>query len=187
MCVSPISIPNKNHYLRREDRERLIKKFPYKDYTSLYIKVPCGHCQECIRQKQDALVQRVMLESLKNHLFMCTLTYQNKFLPFINVNGKKIRYADPRDVQLMIKMLKKDNAFGIPFRYMAVSEFGEERHRPHFHVLFLFPKSYFPDEKESYISACESFSSKYNHYFTCLNYWRRNSCLNGHFSNVQHI
>lgn len=170
MCVSPIRIPNKNYGAP----SRIRKDFPWKEFASPFIEVPCGHCDECIRAAQDAFVQRVQMESLKNHLFMCTLTYQEAFIPFIKVNGKKIKYADVHDVQCMIKMLKKYNVFGIPFRYMGVSEYGSKYGRPHFHLLFLFPKSYFPNEKDQFISVCEAFASKSQHYFDCLRFWRRN-------------
>lgn len=170
MCVSPIKIPNKNFGTPK----RVADKFPWKEFQSPYIEVPCGHCDECIRAKQDAIVQRVQMESLKNHIFMCTLTYQEAFIPFIMVNGKKTKYADVHDVQCMIKMLKKYNVFGIPFRYMGVSEYGSKYGRPHFHLIFLFDKKYFPNEKDQYVTACEAFASKSQHYFDCLCFWRRN-------------
>lgn len=175
MCDTPITIKNLNHISQLDIRERLKMKSPWKDYESLYIKVPCGHCASCIRQKQDSIVQRVQFESQKNHLFMCTLTYAPEVLPVFGTStGYNIRYADSKDVQKMMKMLKKDNAFGIPFRYLCVSELGSKRGRPHFHILFLFPKKYFYEQKDDYIAQCEGFASKSEHYFTVLNYWRRN-------------
>lgn len=174
MCDSPIAIKNLNQFKESSIRSNLSEKMPWKDYTSDFIYVPCGHCESCIRQKQDAIVQRINFESQKNHLFMVTLTYAPEVLPKEEIKGKKYAYADTRDVKCMLKMLKKDNAFGIPFRYLGVSEFGSEKGRPHFHLLLLFPKSYFPEDKESYIQACDAFASKQQHYFTCLNYWRRN-------------
>ena len=174
MCDSPIVIKNLNCFKESRFSMELSKQMPWKDFTSPYINVPCGHCKSCIRQKQDGIVQRVQLESQKNHLFMLTLTYAPEALPILNVNGKKIRFADTSDLRNMIKMLRKDNAFGIPFRFLAVSELGSLRGRPHFHVLLLFPKEFFPAEKEAYIAACDSFASKSQHYFTALKYWRRN-------------
>lgn len=174
MCVSPITIPNKNRFVDLKRNWDKSVRFPWKDYTAAAIEVPCGHCWQCIRQKQDNMVQRVQLESLKNHFFMCTLTYKPEFLPVHEVNGYFIRYADSHDVQNMMKMLRKYNAFGIPFRYLAVSELGSKRGRPHFHILFAFPKLYFPERKEDYIPACEAFASKAQHYFTVLRYWRKN-------------
>lgn len=174
MCESPIYIKNLNHYSDSLKRERLAKKLPWKDFQSDMIPVPCGHCRECIRAKQMAIVQRVQMESWKNHLFMCTLTYCNEMLPIKVVNGHKIPYADTSDVRNMFKRMRLDNVFGIPFRHLTVSELGSKRGRPHFHILFLFDKKYFPKEKDAYINACESFASKSNHYFTVLNNWKRN-------------
>lgn len=174
MCESPIPIANKANYgnpLRNFDKSL---KYPWKDFTSKTILVPCGHCKECIRMRQDSLVQRIQMESMKNHFFLCTLTYQNKYLPTLNVNDHTIRYADTHDVQCMLKMLRRDNAFGIPFRYLAVSELGSQRGRPHFHILFMFPKEYFSSDKKFYVGECDSFASKKKHYFTVLKYWRRN-------------
>lgn len=174
MCLSPIKIKNPLHYSDPEIRKHMIQKIPYKNYTDVYIEVPCHHCKECIRKLQDGLVQRLSSESEKNHLFLCTLTYQDKYIPKLDINGRIIRYADIRDVQLFMKRLRRNNAFGIPFRFLAVSELGSERGRPHFHICFLFPKSYFPERKEDYIAACDAFASKAKHFFTCLKYWQRN-------------
>lgn len=174
MCESPIYIKNLNHYTDSSLRQKMAAKQPWKDFDSAMIAVPCGHCRECIRARQMAIVQRVQMESWKNHLFMCTLTYCNEMLPIKEVNGFKIRYADTSDVRNMYKRLRLNNAFGIPFRHLSVSELGSLRGRPHFHLLLMFPKSYFSPLKEDYILECESFASKSEHYFTILNEWKRN-------------
>lgn len=185
MCESPIPILNLNHSPSSAQNDRMSKVRPWVDFKSKTIFVPCGHCRECIRQKQSSIVQRVQMESTKNHFFMCTLTYCNEMLPTLEVNGKVIRYADTSDVRLMIKRMRKDNAFGIPFRFLAVSELGSQRGRPHFHILFMFPKSYFSPLKEDYIQECDSFASKSQHYFTCLNNWKRNVSSSLKFPNWQ--
>lgn len=134
MCLSPISIKNPNY--KSQD--------PYawaKDTSSVMIRVPCGHCPQCIAVKQMSLVQRVQMESLKSHLFFSTLTYDDKHLPvLVTSNGHEIRYAEIRDLQKMFKRLRKDNAFGRELRYFAVSERGSAKARPHFHILWLIPK-----------------------------------------------
>lgn len=56
-----------------------------KDADSAFIYVPCGRCPECLAAKQNSLVQRVQCESRYNHLFFCTLTYDNKHLPKLTV------------------------------------------------------------------------------------------------------
>lgn len=174
MCETPIKIPNKNNFYSKEFSDRMKSKFPWKDYTSAYIEVPCGHCKECIRRRQDSLVQRVQMESTKNHLFMCTLTYSPETLPSFVVNDYEIPFADTKDVQDMLKRMRKNNVFGFPFRYLAVSELGSLRGRPHFHLLFLFEKKYFSENTEQFLQECDAFASKSQHYFTVLNNWNRN-------------
>lgn len=82
------------------------------------------------------------MESIKNVFFFATLTYNDDMLPRVQINDYSIRYADISDLQKMFKRLRKDNAFGVPFRYFAVSELGSKRGRPHFHILFLVKKEY---------------------------------------------
>lgn len=104
MCLNPIVRPNTN----RTKSDRLIRYYNDKPVTvlaqsklgnrvaanaraygkdgdSAVIYVPCGHCCECVAAKQNALVQRVVAESSYNHLFFCTLTYDNKHLPVLEI------------------------------------------------------------------------------------------------------
>lgn len=93
------------------------------------------------------IVQRMQMESIGNYIFYGTLTYNRSSLPSLLVStGFSIPFADCRDLQNLMKRLRKRNAFTRPFRYFAVSERGTERGRPHFHVLFLIPK-YDSDDK----------------------------------------
>lgn len=135
MCISPIRIRNPNY----GNKSKLISKLA--DTSSLFINVPCGHCSECIAVRQMSIIQRVQMEELENHIFFCTLTYNDDAMPVISTStGYDIRYADISDVQKMIKRLRKSNSFGRKFRYFGVSELGHERGRPHFHLLFFLPK-----------------------------------------------
>lgn len=124
MCISPIRIRNPNFGINNVGTK-------YKDTVSAFINVPCGHCSECVSVRQMGYVQRLQLESVKNHMFFCTLTYNNESMPYLSVNGRNIRYADVSDVQKMIKRLRKSNVFGRPFRYFGVSELGSLKGRPH--------------------------------------------------------
>lgn len=134
MCLSPIRIRNPNLGLVGPNAQ-------FKDTTSQMIDVPCGVCAECVAARQMQYVQRLQMEELVNHLFFCTLTYNNESLPqVVTSTGYSIRYADVADVQRMFKRLRKRNAFGRPFRYFAVSELGGKKGRPHFHIIFIVPK-----------------------------------------------
>lgn len=125
MCISPIRIKNPNLGLIGPNAQ-------FKDTISHYINVPCGVCPQCIANRQMQYVQRLQMESLVNHFFMCTLTYNNESIPIVTTStGYDIRYADVSDVQKMFKRLRKSNAFGRPFRYFGVSELGSSKGRPH--------------------------------------------------------
>lgn len=113
------------------------------DTTSLKIPVPCGNCPTCISLRQSYFVQRTQMEALDNHLFMLTLTYRQSMIRSINVNGRKLFYADFTDVQKMFKRLRNR---GLKFSYHVVSEYGGQNHRPHFHAILSFPKG----EKDTY-------------------------------------
>lgn len=125
MCISPNRIPNPNYHIYNAGTK-------YKDTESSHINVPCGVCPECVAVRQMSYIQRLQMEELTNHLFFCTLTYNDEMLPYVGCsNGYVIRYADVGDVQKMIKRLRKSNAFGRPFRYFGVSELGSKKGRPH--------------------------------------------------------
>ena len=134
MFISPIRIRNPNYHSKLPSAE-------FKDKVSLFINIPCGHCPECVSYKQMSIVQRVQMESLENYVFFSTLTYNDESIPKITTSsGYDLKYADIRDVQNMVKRLRKYDRFGRPFKYFAVSEFGGLRGRPHFHILWLLPK-----------------------------------------------
>ena len=165
MCDSPILIKNPNV------GAKLVPGSPLslKDCTSAYIAVPCGHCPSCIANKQMQLVQRVQMESLNNHLFFATLTYNNDSLPRLTTSsGFDLPFFDVRDLQTMFKRLRKSNAFGRPFRYLAVSELGGKYGRPHAHVLFLVPKH----EGDMFFDCLNLQQTMFD---AVLHEWRRNS------------
>lgn len=160
MCLNPTLIKNVNHFSRFKGLNAL-------NVNTDYIAVPCGVCSSCVALKQSFFIQRCQLESFDNDIWFCTLTYNNDSLPVKYVNGRKIRYADKRDLQCYIKMLRKYNVFGSNFRYMAVSEFGSSKHRPHWHLLFFTPK--IPNE-----TFAQKLSRESRYWSACLHYWRRN-------------
>lgn len=135
MCISPVSISNPHFGSRNPFALR------FKDTESGRIYVPCGHCAECRAARQFALVQRTQVMMLDHHMFFATLTYDNDSLPSITTStGVNIRFADIRHLQLSIKRIRKNNLFGRPFSYLAVSERGFIKGRPHFHVMFFVAK-----------------------------------------------
>lgn len=137
MCKSPIQITTRSKYINFHSGQQ------YK------IWVNCGHCSECREAKQREWNVRLYYEIKKyiNNGKWCyfdTLTYSNENLP------KLTKYTDihknwacfnPKDIRYWIeelrqklkgkKYIEKDNECG----YMVVSEYGELRHRPHYHII----------------------------------------------------
>lgn len=107
------------------------------------------------------------MESMVNHIFMVTLTYNNEMIPSLEVNEHEILYADHNDVIHMFKRLKRYNLLKYPFRYFGVQELGKKRGRPHFHLLILIPKQYLPTYAE--ILDYETYLRS-----TLLAHWSRN-------------
>lgn len=168
MCLTPYLIKNVNN----DELFRKSPLAPYYDTSSTYIAVPCGRCASCIALKQNYIVQRVQMEEKDNLIFMGMLSYNSETLPCIDVNGYNIKYADIRHVQDMFRYIRKWTDLP-PFRYMVTSEFGGERHRPHFHFLLFFPKSYINVNYDRITrSDCESLRLFFWDLF--LKYWRHN-------------
>lgn len=148
MCLNPIKIQNPYRGMHGKVSLPNGAKLNFdstlsflKDTTSQFIEIPCGHCPQCIALRQSYKVQRTQCEEMGNDLYFCTLTYSPSMIPtLVTSEGKTLHYPDIRDVQNMMKRLRKDNKFGFPFKYSAVSEYGSEKHRPHFHIIFSFPK-----------------------------------------------
>lgn len=148
MCLNPIRIANPNRGMHGKISAGKHGKLNFdstlsflKDTTSAFIEIPCGHCPQCVALRQSYKVQRTQCEEFGNDLYFCTLTYSPSMIPTLTTSeGKVLQYPDIRDVQNMMKRLRKYDKFGMPFKYMCVSEYGSQKHRPHFHIIFSFPK-----------------------------------------------
>lgn len=153
MCISPITIINKNRIeviSIDKDTGLILRKLKHykpdnpillKDCSSYRIAVPCGHCKECIAIKQMYMIQRIQMESIGNNIYFATLTYDNNHLPiYTTSSGIKIRYADYHDIQLLMKRINNDNPVNKQIRYFAVTERGTEHARPHVHLLLFVKK-----------------------------------------------
>ena len=172
MCLTPYTVKNVNANILSKNTDYA----PYYDTASCHILVPCGRCSVCIALKQQYIVQRVQMEEKDNLIFMGMLSYNNKNLPSMQVNGYNIKYADVRDIQDMFRYIRKWENLD-DFRYFAISEFGSsdsKSHRPHWHFFFFYPKKYVNRTLFSQISRsdCENLRNRFWKMF--LKYWRTN-------------
>nr|QJB20375.1 MAG: replication initiator protein [Microvirus sp.] len=93
--------------------------------------VPCGNCAVCRQQHRAAWAFRLDQEAFVSPVSLfVTLTYEDNNLLYANDDTPVLNYPDLRNY--MKKLRKK----GLKFKYFAVGEYGEKRHRPHYHVLF---------------------------------------------------
>lgn len=131
MCLSPITIDNPRY---RQGNVGLNYLFNTSDSK---IQVPCGSCPQCTSLRQSFFLQRVQMESLRSHLFMFTLTYNDESLIYTDVGDYHLAFPVISDVQNLFKRLRRK---GYSFRYTYVSEYGSRRHRPHFHGILAVDK-----------------------------------------------
>lgn len=143
MCVSPIIMRN-----RSKDR-----------YGGMeYIKVPCRNCAECARAMQSDYTVRAY--ALWNSLppfyyaYFCTLTFRNEDLPKTHVyrlseDGSYYQTLTKVPIpcfnhQLFKRFRKNFFEFikdmcGFQPYMLTTCEFGEKKHRPHYHCIIFVP------------------------------------------------
>lgn len=134
MCCCPITIPN-----------RVVSFDPH--YDRLYNTVPCGHCVECEKQKQSAWYARSYYEwlgckSKGGYALFVTFTYNNDWIPTLQIDGKIVYCFDKVDMQMFLdalrKSIKRKYKRDMPFRYIITSEYGGKTYRPHYHgILYI--------------------------------------------------
>lgn len=102
--------------------EKRFKKPWFRDLHA-FIELPCGKCFECRKSYAWRWSVRCACEALEHEQnYFVTLTY--------NTTSGNLTKSD---LQNFFKRLRRH---GYNFRYFACGEYGEQRHRPHYHVLF---------------------------------------------------
>lgn len=102
------------------------------------LQLPCGTCIGCRTRRAQGIALRCHLE-LQQHQQACwtTLTYSDQNVP---------PTLQKRDYQLWLKRLRKADRVRRQLghiRHFTAGEYGEHRHRPHFHsILFGVPSTF---------------------------------------------
>ncbi len=110
------------------------------------VKVPCGHCLFCRKERSKEWGFRLMCEcSQWSSSVFLTLTYDEEHVTFVDdVCYPFYATLVPRDLQLFIKRLRKA-LDGRTIKYYACGEYGSNTLRPHYHaILFGVDYSDFP-------------------------------------------
>lgn len=106
-------------------------------------RVACGKCLNCKIQRQSEWTERLVNEASEyNKVAIVVLTYSDEHIPKgIKINGKQRYSLYYNDVQQYIKRLKRDIdrnhsiMMGKDVRYYVAGEYGEQRGRPHYHLI----------------------------------------------------
>lgn len=150
MCLQPIKIYNPSKYIS------------LKHGDAFFLSVPCGHCAECAEQKSNEWYFRSfqhMMHTLKSggYILFDTLTYDNEHLPklsdFMDTTNDFPCFSRDDIRKFFVRLRRKlaYNGYKDSFTYFLTSEYGELRHRPHYHVLFYLPSSIPPLVMSQYI------------------------------------
>lgn len=155
MCTKPIRIKNNSKYIALNTGH------------AIYVYVPCGKCNECVKAKQNEWTLRTYYESRATlnqggYIYFDTLTYSNDNLPRLSnfnnnlkFNWACFNYRDIRafyeNLRQMLK-LREDRLI----RYFITAEYGELRHRNHYHIMLFVNANIDP----LYLSKCVAKSWK---------------------------
>lgn len=104
--------------------DNLIKK-------SEFLQIPCGQCLACRLDYSKNWATRCYGESLyHDNNYFITLTYDDDHVPYGSINNYTLK---KEDFQKFIKALRN---YGFKdLRYFGCGEYGDDTHRPHYHVI----------------------------------------------------
>lgn len=108
------------------------------------LEVPCGECKECFDARRNGFFIRMYFEYLDcvakgGFAYFLTLTYRSSSINHLPTGELCYRHDDVKNyLKLVRSHLERDFNLDVDdnIRYFCCSEFGEERHRPHYHIIF---------------------------------------------------
>lgn len=134
MCYTPLTLRNP-------------RKNPIAGLDPEKLTVPCGHCPQCRMTRTNDWYVRSYYEWLEAKKYggftqSITLTYASEHLPTVpcrltDGSTRLFPCFSRRHFQLLMKRLNKwFTSLGVRYSYIISSEYGDEKHRPHYHILF---------------------------------------------------
>lgn len=97
------------------------------------IHVKCGQCIGCkLNRARQWGVRGVHEAQMHKESCFLTLTYDDSHIPWSSASGEQTLVG--KDLQDFVKRLR-DRLDYIPIRYISCGEYGEQTHRPHYHML----------------------------------------------------
>lgn len=146
-------ISYKEEWLQRDQYDNLVNDMKYlvpTKYRKIDL-VPCGQCIECRLQYTREWATRCMLEKQygyyggaypENTCWFLTLTYKDEALKGLRKVFEETGEVKegisiwPEDMQLFWKRVRKKKKWkDLKIKYLNVSEYGHQTHRPHNHAI----------------------------------------------------
>lgn len=148
MCLRPLSIINKGYD-------------PNDKYSSYFVRVPCGTCEECAQQRVSDVLFRADYEyqdTLKcgGFAFFLTLTFNDANLNIYTYSdGSKCSTWNGKLLQRYTHRLNTHlSRCGYSLKYLITSERGKNGSmRPHYHCIF-FVRPVAPSQNIQYVEHC---------------------------------
>lgn len=107
--------------------------------------VPCNHCLACkeeIAKEYTLRFQHERIQKGYKKLAFLTLTYNNEYLPINNwhmtVRKKDAQKYLKRTREKLRRDMKDTNQKLLNYCYYLSGEYGEERNRPHYHIVLAY-------------------------------------------------
>lgn len=98
-----------------------------------WIQVPCGSCDECLKQRSREWSLRILLEAEKwKKNYFVTFTYDDDKLPKNYMLDKTMIASINKKLKVKLNRLGRAS----DFRFYGVGEYGSESARPHYHVIY---------------------------------------------------
>lgn len=101
------------------------------------IPVQCGKCPPCRKRRVDSWVFRLQQEAkVSSHAHFVTLTYDTVSVPITDNGFMTLRKSDLQNFFKRLRQIISRNLTDFcKIKYYAVGEYGERRHRPHYHAI----------------------------------------------------
>ena len=82
MCTSPITIRRRLPNYDAPLKVARLRRYGLNPFACDEVTVPCGHCIECLKKRQNDLATRCIREAeRRGSMHFVTLTYEDKYLP----------------------------------------------------------------------------------------------------------
>lgn len=138
------------------------QKITWNHYVDRYIRVPCGRCFACRRQRQQDWSFRIQQEAKDiidsgGSVYFVTLTYDDDHLTYMVDQDTGQQFDSPsldtHEIGMFCRKLRK--RFGSEsLRYFGCGEYGDEGLRPHYHIVLFLKDQISAQDLRPFIESC---------------------------------